>query len=71
MAELKTLQIAVYGAFAGAVAGALVLLVHPGQNDVSLLWIWIAMAALSAIMGAALASALSGAWNFYVRRPSQ
>lgn len=71
MAELKTLQIAVFGAFAGAAVGLLALFVHPGRNDVSLVWIWIAMAALSAVMGAALCGAVSGTWNFYARRPSQ
>ena len=70
MAELKTLRIAVYGAFAGAAAGSLALLVHPGRNDVSLVWIWLAMAALSAVLGAALTGAISGTWHLYARRPT-
>jgi hypothetical protein len=70
MTELKTLPIAVFGGLGGAVTGALALLVHPGRNDVSLVWVWIAMAALSAVLGAALCGAVSGSWNLYARRPS-
>lgn len=70
MTQFKTLPIAVYGALAGAGTGVLALLVHPGRNDVSLVWIWIAMAALSAVLGAALCGAVSGAWNSYARRLS-
>jgi hypothetical protein len=67
MSQLKTLQIAVYGALAGAGTGSLGLLVDPGRNDVTLVWIWIAMAGLSAVIGAALAGAVSGTWNLYAR----
>jgi hypothetical protein len=70
MTELKTLPIAVFGALAGAVVGSLALLVHPGRNDITLVWIWIAMAALSAVLGAALCGAVSGTWNLFARRPS-
>ena len=70
MTQLKTLQIAAFGALAGGAIGSLALLMHPGRNDVSLLWIWIAMAALSAVIGAALSGALSGMWNLYARRAS-
>ena len=68
MIQLKTLPIAAFGGLAGAATGALGLLVDPGRNDVSLVWIWIAMAGLSAVIGAALAGAFSGSWNLYARR---
>ena len=70
MIELKTLPIAAFGALAGAATGSLALLVDPGRNDVSLVWIWIAMAGLSAVLGAALCGAVSGTWNLYARHPS-
>ena len=70
MTQLKTVQIAVYGALAGGFVGTLALFLHPGRNDVSLPWIWIAMAATCAMLGAAGAGGASGAWNFLARRPS-
>ncbi len=68
MTEFKTWRIALFGALAGAGIGTMALLVHPGRNDVSLVWIWIAMAAMCAVLGAAGTSAASGTWNFFVRR---
>jgi hypothetical protein len=70
MTQLKTLQIALCGALAGAAIGTLALHVHPGRNDVSLVWVWIAMAATCATLGAAATGALSGTWNFFARRPA-
>lgn len=67
MTELKTVQIAFYGALAGAALGTLALYVHPGRNDVNLVWIWVAMAATCAMLGAAGAGGISGTWN-YLRR---
>ena len=69
MTEFKTLQIALYGAVTGATIGILALLLHPGRNDVSLVWIWLAMAATCAVLGAAGTGAVSGTWNFFARRP--
>jgi hypothetical protein len=66
--EFKTVQIALYGALAGAVIGTGGLYLHPGGNDTSLVWIWIGMAATCAGMAAACAGALSGIWNIVARR---
>ena len=68
MTEFKTLRIALLGALTGATIGTLALLIHPGRNDVSLVWIWIATAATCAVLGAAGTGAVSGAWNFFARR---
>lgn len=70
MTESKTLLLALYGALGGAAVGTFSLYMHPGRNDVSLVWIWVAMAATCAMLGAAAAGALSGAWNFFARRPA-
>lgn len=70
MIQLKTVQIALFGALAGAGIGTLALVLHPGRNDVTLAWIWIAMAATCAMLGAAGAGGISGAWNFFARRPA-
>ena len=68
MTQLKTVQIAVYGALTGAAAGTLSVYLHPGRTDLSLAWVWIGMAATCAFIGAAGAGGLSGAWNFVARR---
>ncbi len=70
MTELKTMQIALYGALAGAAIGTLALLMHPGRNDVSLVWTWIATAGTGGVLGAAGMGAVSGPWNFMARRPA-
>ena len=68
MTQLKTVQIALYGALAGAALGTFAMYLHPGRNDLHLAWIWIAMAATCAFVGAAGAGGLSGTWNFVARR---
>jgi hypothetical protein len=67
MTELRTLRISLYGTAAGAVIGMLALLIHPGSNDLTLLGVWIGVAGLSAVLGSAVAGALSGTWNLLAR----
>lgn len=68
MTQFKTVQIAFFGALGGAAIGTLALYLDPGRNDIRIAWIWIAMAATCAMLGAAGAGGLSGAWNFVARR---